>query len=279
MTPVVGGHLSVAKGLKSAVESIQEMGGSAIQIFSGSPRSWARKPIDEVLLKSNKNILQNSKITLATHALYLVNLTPDKDELLEKSMNALAYDLEFTAKLGGVGVVVHLGSHLGKGFDAVKDALIERLDRLLSSAASDATLLIENSAGQSGKLGSSLEEIEWILEQLEQHRQSGKLGWCFDTCHGFAAGYDLSKLDELISSSRLQKSLKLIHVNDSKDPWKSGRDRHENLGEGQIGEVVMRSALNANVCKGLPMILEVPGIEGNGPDKENVQRLRSYVGF
>jgi deoxyribonuclease-4 len=159
----------------------------------------------------------------------------------------------------------------------------------LEAAPANALLLIENSAGQNGKLCSDLHEIRWLLDTV----QSPKLGWCFDTCHAFAAGYYLGEqrpeslpakahlephsLQQTIEELKLWDTLKCIHVNDSRDPFASGRDRHGNIGDGEIPSADLRRFLNVPNVQHIPIITEVPGIEGKGPDAENIKRLQALV--
>lgn len=279
-TPIIGAHLSVAKGIPHTIDEIILMGGNALQIFSGSPRSWERKPINPVELEKIKTYAKEKQFdAIITHALYLVNLASPNVALVKKSIEMLKYDLEYTQRLGGLGVVVHLGSHLGLGFPEVAPQLVETLQEILSHAPEGSLLMIENSAGQKGKIASAFDELHYLLDELSEFTKQGKLGWCFDTCHGFAAGYELERLDETMREWGLVETLRAIHVNDSKDPFGSGRDRHENLGDGMIGKQLMASCLQTKAFAGLPMILEVPGIDGNGPDGENMCRLREYLGL
>ncbi len=208
-----------------------------------------------------------------THSPYLVNLASPKPELLEKSLRVLKYDMAFDSKIKGSGIVVHLGSHLGAGWDAVRDGVAAALREVLAESPDDATLLIENSAGQKGKLCSDISEIKWLLE----HVASPQLGWCFDTCHAHAAGYRLPDAAAQITHLGLWKNLKCIHVNDSKDDYNSGRDRHANLGTGNIPEADFRYFVNLPEVINIPLVLEVPGFDGKGPDAPNIEILKSYV--
>lgn len=283
----IGAHVSASGGLHMAVEKAYNMGCNAVQLFSGSPRVWAKKPLGKVNIeKLFSKVRQYTVSPIFTHALYLVNVASDKPELLEKSFNSLKYELEFDALIKGAGVVVHLGSHTGRGWDAVKDQIVTEVARLLKATPLTSRLLIENSAGQKGKIGSPLEEVQWLLDELDRvggYVKENRVGWCFDTCHAHASGYELASgeknaLDE-ISKLKLWDTLYCIHVNDSKDPFDSGRDRHENLNEGTIQPEQMGAFLNnAHVVK-IPLILEVPGIDKEGPDAENVTRLKKIIGM
>lgn len=297
----IGAHVSAAGGLHNAVTKAHDIGCNAVQVFSGSPRIWYKKPVDQVVTKefySEKNKYGLSPII--THALYLVNLASDKADSVRKSIDSLTYELTFDAAVQGGGVVVHVGSHQGRGWEASKTQIIESIAEILTNTPDNSRFLIENAAGQNGKIGGNLEEVKELIDELEKKGQwvsKNRLGWCFDTCHAFAAGYYLSDVapqeglfaaekigrgalsaKQVISDLELWDCLYCIHVNDSRDPFGSGRDRHENLGDGLIPKVDMEHFLNLEQVKKIPLILEVPGIDKEGPDAENVQRLKKIVG-
>ena len=308
----IGAHVSSSGGLDQAIKRAVDIGCNSCQVFSGSPRSWVRKNLSDINLdKYFAKIKEYSFGAVFTHSLYLINLTAKKPELIQKSMQALIYDLRFDSAIKGSGVVVHLGSHLGLGFAAVRENLVKRLREILAVTPADSTLLIENSAGQKGKLCSDLSEIRWILDQLDSER----VGVCIDTCHSFASGYSLANsksqiinpkqkaanldprcltvanqlshaeddgrggaisLVEEIERLKLWNDIKCIHVNDSRDEFGSGRDRHANLGEGNIPQEDMRYFLNYPQVRSLPLILEVPELKG-GEGRENVRRLKELI--
>ncbi len=297
----IGAHVSAAGGPHKAVERAAAIGCNCVQVFSGSPRSWQRKSLEELDTEKLRAARSRHAVEpVFTHALYLVNLAAEDDAVLEKSMKAIAYDLAFDAEIAGAGVVVHLGSHQGRGWDAVQRQVLERVGELVEHSPPEATFLIENSAGQKGKLSTDLAEIRWMLEQLA----SPQVGWCFDTCHAFAGGYALgnpgarsprkgagcggrsggyagserSYAVAEIERLKLWDELRCVHVNDSRDPFASGRDRHANINDGEIPRDELEYFLSRSEIHALPLILEVPGIENDGPDAENVQRLLALVG-
>lgn len=294
---LVGAHVSSAGGHDKAVERAAAIGCNCVQVFSGSPRGWQRPDI--AAIDTDKITAKQKELSVSpifTHALYLINVTADKPEIVAKSVSTLQKELEFDGHIGGAGVVVHLGSHLGNGWDAVKDDLVTRLKQILKASPTTSTLLIENSAGQQGKLSSDLAEIRWVFDQLEKSGgfvSAGRLGWCFDTCHAWAAGYyfgetapDVTaeaknpvrgRADQVISDLNLWPMLKLIHINDSRDPFGSGRDRHENLGEGSIPLADLRRFLNLEPVKNIPLVTEVPGFAGEGPDAKNIEKIWSML--
>lgn len=284
----VGAHVSAAGGLDKAIERAKAIGADCVQLFSGSPRVWKKKKLErfdvEKVFSKQKEL---SVSPIFTHALYLVNLASDKSDLVTKSIDSLMYELSFDALIQGAGVVVHVGSHQGRGWESVKDDVVKRIRQIVEASPKKATFLIENSAGQKGKLHSNLEEIRWTLDELSGLVKQGRIGWCFDTCHAHAAGYYLGKKSpekgvgtsaaEEIARLHLWKSLKCIHVNDSKDPFDSGRDRHENIGDGKIPQQDLKHFLNLPQVVKVPIITEVPGLDGKGPDAENIERIRKLL--
>jgi deoxyribonuclease IV len=290
----IGGHVSAAGGPHKAVERAAAIGANCVQIFSGSPRSWKRKPIEELDAEAVSQACAEYGVSpLITHSLYLINLVSEDPALVEKSMDALRYDMRFDALLGGSGIVVHLGSHQGRGWEAVRGVLRDRIAAILAEAPAGAHFLIENSAGQNGKLSSDFLEIRTLLDELS----SPALGWCFDTCHAHAAGFHLgdpsgqgktavgskdardagSAIAE-IERLKLWDELVCIHVNDSRDERGSGRDRHADIGDGLIDADDLSFFLNYTPLIDLPIILEVPGVDAKGPDKENIDRVLRIVG-
>ncbi len=282
---LIGAHVSMVGGLDRAVERAAELGCNCMQIFSGSPRSWARQLPSTVEI--NKLFSKQRKLgvkSIFTHALYLINLTSDNPELKQKSIQSLVHELQFDSLIKGAGVVVHLGSHTGRGWGAVKDDLLELLGDILDRTPIDSTLLIENSAGQKGKIGSDLAEIAWLISSLN----SSRVGWCLDSCHAFAAGLPLvvdsglvdadhPDLISLIQANHLDNSLRCIHLNDSKVVFGAGNDRHDNILEGHIPEADLRSFVNHKLLTHLPLITEVPGFDGGGPDLANIKRIKDLV--
>jgi deoxyribonuclease IV len=286
----IGAHVSASGGLYKAIERANQIGANCAQLFSGSPRVWKRKDLglfDVEKMFSKQEELSVKPIFI--HSLYLVNLATDKPELLEKSFNALKYDLEFDSLIKGSGIIVHLGSHQGRGWEAMRKQVAEQIAKLLEVTPKDSTFLIENSAGQNGKLCSNLEEIKWLINRVSElsgdESLSSRLGWCFDSCHAHAAGYALGKDPRSIGSKMaleeienldLWSTLKCIHINDSRDDFDSGRDRHANLGEGNIPEEDFKYFVNHKEVKEIPLLLEVPGADKKGPDKKNIDVLKGY---
>ena len=278
MTRKIGGHVSTTGGLNNAIRNTLEIEGNCMQFFAGSPRSWARRSYsneeaDEFLRGIEKNKLSPVFI----HALYLINLATTADDLLEKSISSLVSDLENGKRIKSAGVIIHIGSHQGRGFDSISGQLIKVLELILSRTSST-PLILENDAGQQGKIG-SLEEINFLIDKIRNPR----LKVCLDTAHLFEAGFNftlelgLQKLIALLTDLNLSDKLACIHLNDSATDLDSHRDMHANLGQGKIGMDGLRKIANARYFSHLPLILEVPGENKQGPDKENILKAQSLI--
>lgn len=288
----IGAHVSTAGGYHLAAEKAHEIGANCAQIFSSSPRVWSCNWESKFKPDLYFAAMKDYDISpVFTHALYLINLASKNPEQVKKSVTALKQELEFISAIRGAGVIFHLGSHMGNGWDAVREQVAAALSEILADTPEDSILLIENSAGQNGKVCSNLSEIRWLLDTVK----SDRLGWCFDTCHAFAAGYSLGEAEqsgaehpkyvgerafalEAIDALELWPSLKCIHVNDSQGALASGTDRHANLLEGQIPEADFRHFLNHEKTRDLPLILEVPGEDKQGPDAANIAKLKQLTG-
>lgn len=276
--PFVGAHVSAAGGIHKAPGRAAEIGCNAVQIFSDSPRVWQRRTTSEGVVNFyNQACKDHGILSSVIHSLYLVNLASENPEQVEKSINSIAIDMDLSVRIHAVGVVVHVGSHKGAGWESCSETVVRNIAKILDKTHSDSVFLIENAAGQNGKVGSDLREIRFMLDRL----QAGKrVGVCIDSCHAFASGYSLIPMEgekllyDWIDELHLQSDIKVLHVNDSKDPYLSRRDRHENLGGGTIGNESLKAFVNHQIFAGLPMILEVPGVDNQGPDIENVSRLK-----
>lgn len=273
----VGGH--VGGGLTSAIDNTLAIGGNCLQIFAGSPRMWARSlwAVD-VTQKFTELAIKNDLNPVYIHALYLTNLASDNEELVEKSIAALVIDMKNSAAINGAGVVLHIGSHQGRGWENARALVIESIRKVLDSTPKKSYLLLENSAGQNGKIG-SLTELSDILNSID----SPRLKVCLDTAHAFEAGYNFTAIQGLemwlkeIGDTISFEKIELLHLNDSKTPLGSGRDNHQNIGDGYIGRDGIKTLINHPKLAHLPLILEVPGLEGMGPDKENIDRVKSLL--
>ena len=275
----IGAHVSTSGGLDKGIDRAGEIGAEAVQFFASSPRMWRFRSPKEAEVLAFREKSESTGISPAfIHGSYLVNVGGNPD-LLGKSIESLVRTLEAASQLGAVGVIFHGGSHKGAGFDAVFDQAIAALTLVLERTPDDARLIIENSAGMGSHIGSSFAEIGRMVEALGNDR----VGVCLDTQHSIAAGYNIieasgieAALDEFDREIGLDR-LVVVHANDSKTPLGSGVDRHENIGEGSLGEAGFETIMGHDAFRDIPFILEVPGFgeDHKGPDKENVDRLKA----
>ncbi len=240
---------------------------------------WARSLYPSAIASNFRQLATQHQISpVYIHALYLTNLASDNPELVEKSRAALITDMQNSAAIGSAGVVLHIGSHQGRGWDTVKSQVIETITSVLAATPPNSTLLLENSAGQQGKIG-SFAELSDIISSVS----SPRLKVCLDTAHAFEAGYNFQTqsgldmwLDDIAKSIGIAK-LELLHLNDSKTKLGSGHDQHQNIGDGFIGGDALARLINHPSLAHLPLILEVPGVDGMGPDKENIARVQALL--
>jgi deoxyribonuclease IV len=280
----VGFHVSIAGGISNSVNNAKKLGCSAFQIFSRNPRGWTAKPllIDEV--RSFKNRLYASgieKTSVAVHMPYLPNLSGPPGELYERSVKTLTEEMERCNLLGISYLVIHLGSHMGRGSTNGIDQLLNALRTAVvcSKSEKEVMVLLENNAGQKNSVGGTLEELRLILDRLDSSKQ---FGVCIDTCHLFASGYDLrTKQDVNIIFEKIKavvglKELKIIHLNDSKGGLGSNVDRHEHIGLGSIGVEGITAFLHHRAIQALPIIMETP-IDSTRGDEENLRVVLNMI--
>ena len=280
--PILGAHVDSSGGLHLAFERAKAMGAEAIQVHPTPPGFWGSPKLDETRIATFKEAAaKHGNPPFYFHAVYLINLAGDDPTLRQRSESTLAGYLKAADELGVDGVIFHTGSHKGAGFEARLPSITEHLKHVLERAdPKSARLLIENNAGLGGCVGARFEEIAQMMSALDDDPRGGV---CFDTCHAFASGYDertpaevkktVDELDRALKLSRVD----VIHCNDSVTGLGSNRDRHANIGTGQIGEAGFRALLREPRLAKLPFILEVPGA-GGGPDAEQVAVLKELAG-
>ncbi len=280
----IGAHVSSAGGLAKVAGRAEEIGAEAVQIFASSPRAWRFKEHTDKDVAAYRENAESSGIdTTFLHGIYLVNLGGGPEHL-EKSVDSLANHMTAASRIGADGVIFHCGSHKNAGFDAVFDQAVGAIGDVLERSPSDTWLIIENSAGMGFHMGASFEEIGRLISAVG----SDQVKVCLDTEHTFAAGYNLADPDGINGSmEEFDREIGLdrlvvVHANDAKVEFGSGVDRHENIGEGYIGIEGFEVIMGHPAFRDIPFLLEVPGFEKKGPDKENVDRLkviRSQLGL
>ena len=282
MSVVPGAHVSSSGGIDRAVGRAHALGAGALQVFTQSPRAWRPTSHSADALARFRHERQAHAIeAVVCHAVYLINLAGDDPEVHTKSRRALAQTAEVASALEADAVVLHVGSHLGRGLDQARPRIAAALGEALAHCRGPTWLLLENAAGAGGTIGRSLDELAQIIDELDR---PPRLGVCLDSCHLYASGVDVGdprRYDELLQdmdrSIGLDR-LRCLHVNDSATVLGSHRDRHANLLEGELGER-LATFLTHEAVAGLPAILETPGARGKGPDTVEMEKLRRLAGI
>ena len=280
----MGFHVSVAGGISNSVENAKKLGCTAFQIFSRNPRGWAAKPLrqDEVDLFKNSLCASGiEKTSVVVHMPYLPNLSGPPGELYERSVKTLTEEMQRCDLLGISYLVLHLGSHMGRGSNSGIDQLVNALTAANdhSKSANAVVVLLENNVGQKNSVGGTLEELRLILDRLDSSKQ---FGLCIDTCHLFASGYDLRTREDVdIILEKIKhvlglKELKMVHLNDSKGKLGSNLDRHEHIGLGSIGVEGITAFLVHRAIQALPIIMETP-IDKRRGDEQNLSVVLDMI--
>jgi deoxyribonuclease IV len=272
-----GAHMSSSGGIDTAIDRIAAIGGDCVQVFTQSPRMW--RPTNhaaEAVEAFHAKRAEHGIGGVVCHALYLCNLAAPDETIYEKSVGTMRNTVDAACAIGADGVIFHVGSHLGAGFESGLDRVCDALALILDRCEGDTWLLMENSAGAGGTIGRSLEELHVLLDRLDGHP---RLGLCLDSCHLYVSGYDVTdpeKVDELVQELDERVGidrLRALHVNDAAAPLGSNRDRHANILEGEMGEG-LGAFLAHPAFQHLSAYLEVPGVNKQGPSAEELQKLR-----
>jgi deoxyribonuclease-4 len=273
---IVGAH--VGGGIKGSLARAATIGADAVQLFAQSPRAWRfpeHSPDDIARFRERRE--EEDIAAVVVHALYLVNLATPDDTIYGKSVETMRHTVDAACAIGADAVVLHVGSHLGAGFEAGLERVVPALEQVLERCADDTWLLMENSAGAGDTIGRSVEELATLFHALGRH---ARLGICLDSCHLWVSGVDVTddaavdglfaEVDDRIGLDRLR----VLHVNDAQTALGSNRDRHECIGKGEIG-TGMGAFVAHPAVQHLPAILETPGPDGHGPDAAELRRLRA----
>jgi deoxyribonuclease-4 len=278
-----GAHVKSSGGVWHAIENAVELGCEAVQFFAGSPRTWAPTVYKDKDAARFREARAASPIRFVViHTIYLINLASAREDFFEKSVTSLLGAVAAADQLGADAIVTHIGSHQGAGFEAGLERVQAALRRALTETeGSPVRILLENTAGAGGTMGVDFDELGTMIDAAGAHP---RLGLCLDTAHVFEAGFDIStaaglgealaRLDAACGLDRLV----MLHLNDSKTALGSNRDRHENIGDGDLGREGFRTIVTHPAFAGLPGILEVPGHDGEGPDARNMEALRELAG-
>ena len=281
---LIGAHVRAGKGLVPALQHGADIGADSVQIFTQSPRMWKASQYSDEVLAAYREAQDEHPSVVSTfcHATYLINLASPDPELAVKSRTCLTANLSTADGMGAEGLVLHIGSHRGSGFETALPAVAEALVRVLDEVDADiegCPILLENAAGAGDTVGRSFEELAQVIDAASGDE---RLGVCLDTQHLWASGIPFGTVDEadalvvLMDGTVGMDRLRCIHLNDSKVDFGANRDRHENIGDGTIGADGLAALLGHPALQGLPAILEVPG-EGDGPRTEDVASARRVL--
>ncbi len=274
----LGCHISISKGIVQAVENARQLGCESFQFFTKNPRGFKGKSADPVLAARGRALMAEYGLVAVAHAPYITNLSTPDPELQQISIASLKQDLENAEVYGAIGTVCHMGKHVEQGEEIGMSRMVETLDLLLEAYTGPTLLLLENTAGQGSELGTTLEQC---VEVRSRVKQPERIGFCFDTCHGFAAGaYRPEEWEAFVEHARsigYWEHVKAVHLNDSKFDHGSRKDRHANLGKGFIGEEGISIILRSSALTGLPVVLETPVEDESeyGPEMAYARKLMS----
>ncbi len=278
MIKLLGAHVSIAGGLKNACNSAKEIGSNAIQIFTKSQLRWQAKELDLKDIKDFKKCAESQKLVVLSHLSYLVNLGSSDEDITEKSLNAFIDEIKRCSALGIKYLIFHPGSNKNLTETESIHKIAQNLNIILGKSKdfTNVILVIETTAGQGNQIGYKLEHIAEIIKQSDNPK---RLGVCIDTCHIFAAGYDIrttdtynnfmKNFDKIIGFNKLCA----FHLNDSLKPLGSKIDRHAPIGKGYIGLNAFRFILNDKKLSNIPLIIETPG--GDKEHKTDLDILNS----
>lgn len=280
-TTPLGAHVSIAGGLPKAFERGDDLGCDSLQIFVKNASQWKGRPLAEDEVTTFRAAHTASQAgPLVAHASYLINLAATDPKTLEKSLAALGDELDRCSRLGVDGLVLHPGAHLGAGEEEGLAKISASLDTVLGERPDCTTrVLLENTAGQGTVLGYRLEQLAAIRSGADA---ADRIGYCLDTCHAFAAGYPvhepegyeewMAQVDEILGFDRVGA----LHLNDSKQPFGSKKDRHENIGEGEIGADLFARLVHDERWAGTAAVLETPIGDDEQGHRRDLERLRSF---
>jgi deoxyribonuclease-4 len=276
---IAGAYASIAKGfVKAAENTVEQVGGNALQIFLKSPRGGGVCKLTDAEASDYKKYAQTQGLFTVAHCSYLLNFAKD---LTDKpwTLTNLIDDLNNLERLGGVGVVLHIGKSLGLPRAVGLEFVIQNIGSVLTQTKNlKAAIILENTAGQGTELGFTFDELAVIYRGLKKHK---RVKFCLDTCHAFAAGYDLRSLAGVkktfaeFDQKLGLKNLACIHFNDSKSKYESRVDRHADLGEGEIGLSGLRAIAKLAASKKIPLILETPELATSYA--EQLKQVKNWI--
>jgi deoxyribonuclease IV len=275
-----GFHISIAGGFSKIVERAEARGCETIQFFSRNPRGWEYSPLNKKEVEAFRSSIQSSDLSpIFLHMPYLPNIASSKSKFYKRSIRSIVTDLQRAEQLGAQYLIIHIGHRLEASEDQAIEAVSQGIDQAFKKVKNGVILLMENTAGQGSEIGYTFDQIKKIIDRVSDHE---RVGVCLDTAHSFEAGYDLSNKEgiertlEAFDQTLGLKRLHLLHLNDSKTPLGSRKDRHWHIGEGHIGREGFRCLVNHPLLNHLPGIMETPR-KDTVEDLKNMKVIRSLV--
>jgi deoxyribonuclease-4 len=275
-----GFHISIAGGFSRIVERAKARGCETLQFFSRNPRGWEYSPLNKKEVEAFRSSIQSTHLSpVFLHLPYLPNIASSKSKFYKRSIHSIATDLQRAEHLGAHYLIIHIGHRMDSSEDQAIEAVSQGIHQAFEKVANDVMLLMENTAGQGTEIGYTFDQIKKIIEGVHDRE---RIGVCLDTAHSFEAGYDLSNKDgiertiENFDQTLGLKRLHLLHLNDSKTPLGSRKDRHWHIGEGHIGREGFRYLVNHPSLNHLPGIMETPR-KDTVEDLKNMKVIRSLV--
>lgn len=273
----IGCHLSISNGFSEMIRKGVALGADIVQYFPKNPKSYRPKKFDPEKLQKDAQKVADLGIETVCHSPYVTNLSTPDPELREISIASIVNDLEICDAYGTPHLVVHCGKHVGEGPERGTQLMVEAIDEVLRRFSGDTMILLENTAGQGTELGQQIEELVAIHSALEQ---PDRVGICFDTCHAFAAGlFNPEAWDEFVQAFSQPEFLglvRVIHLNDSKVPFGGRKDRHELIGQGEIGPEALTRFLMLEAVADLPIVLETP-VDEEDQYADEIKTVRSWL--
>ena len=275
-----GFHISIAGGFSRVAERAELRGCETIQLFSRNPRGWRYAPLDKEDIEEFRSSIKSSGLfPIFLHLPYLPNIASPKSKFYSRSIDSITVDLERAQQLGAQYLIIHIGHRMECSEGQAIEAVFQGINQAFEKVKNSVILLMENTAGQGTEIGYNFDQIKRIIENVHDHQ---RMGVCLDTAHSFEAGYDLSNKDglertlETFDQTIGLKRLRLLHLNDSKTPLGSRKDRHWHIGEGYIGLEGFRNLINHPLLRHLPGIMETPR-KDTVEDLKNMEVIRSLV--
>jgi deoxyribonuclease-4 len=275
-----GFHISIAGGFSKVVERAHARGCETLQFFSRNPRGWKYSPLNKKDVEEFRSSIRSSTLfPVFLHMPYLPNIASLKPKFYKRSIHSIATDLQRAEQLGAQYLIIHIGHRMESSEDQAIESVSQGIDQAFEKVKNSVILLMENTAGQGTEIGYTFEQIKKIIEGVHDHQ---RMGVCLDTAHTFEAGYDLSDKDGIertlgnFDQTIGLKRLHLLHLNDSKTPLGSRKDRHWHIGEGYIGLEGFRNLVNHPLLRHLPGIMETPR-KDTVEDLKNMEVIRSLV--